>query len=177
VARDVDPRSGFEFLSDDERALLAEALEELIPTLRMRANNQPLHSDERRQAHAKTGLAGGLLRRVRPRVSTNDVLAGRLPDDATGVHWQDTGWVECREHLTHDSWQVDVPNDDRVGVVLFGEVDCDMHREAAREEQERSSWVSDSMIDHDSSHLGEEGYCEEPRCIAYRSVKLGGDRG
>ncbi len=69
-----------------------------------------------------------------PTISTNDVINGDLPDGITGVHWVDTGWVECIEHLNDPSWAMAVEKSDaKTGEALFGDVPCDAHREAASE--------------------------------------------
>lgn len=69
---------------------------------------------------------------TKPTVSVNDVKAGRLDPTITGVHWTDTSWTECRDHLDDPSWSSTVdPADEPVGVALYGEVDCDLCRESA----------------------------------------------
>ncbi len=57
-------------------------------------------------------------------ISVNDVLAGRLPERACGVHWADTNWTDCRPHLTDPSWTPDRRDDAPVGVVLYGPLVC-----------------------------------------------------
>ena len=60
-------------------------------------------------------------------ISVNDVLAGRLPDKAWGVHWADTNWTECRPHLADPSWAAGMSgrgSDAPVGVVLYGPLVC-----------------------------------------------------
>lgn len=66
------------------------------------------------------------------RISVNDIKAGHLPTDATGVHWTDTDWTECRAHLTDQSWSDGAADsDDPTGIVLTGDVTCDWdHKEA-----------------------------------------------
>lgn len=65
-------------------------------------------------------------------ISVDDILADRLPDDATGVQWG--GWIECRDHLLDPSWSAAVEqSDERDGIVLRGDVVCDACAERDRE--------------------------------------------
>ena len=68
-----------------------------------------------------------------PTISVNQVAAEELPDTATGVYWTDTAWTECRDHLQDPSWTAAVDQSDvPTGIVLTGNVECDMCREFGR---------------------------------------------
>jgi hypothetical protein len=72
------------------------------------------------------------------RISINDILGdedehilGGLPDDATGVRWEDTEWTECRDCLLSWSWAEQVDRSDaKAGIILTGPVECDACAEA-----------------------------------------------
>lgn len=83
-----------------------------------------------RRFNTAQALADGLLADLASRrVSIADVVAGRLPRDATGVYWTDIRWTECHPHLTDPSWVPDGHNplgdDEPAGVVLTGPAICD----------------------------------------------------
>jgi hypothetical protein len=66
------------------------------------------------------------------RVSPADLARSYLIDAATGVHWDDTGWTECRACLWASRGNTD-PR--RTGRVLTGPVECHPcaeHTRAAR---------------------------------------------
>jgi hypothetical protein len=74
------------------------------------------------------------------RISVNDILGdedehilGGLPDDATGVWWEDTEWTECRDHLLSWSWAEAAPRSDaKTGIILTGPVGCNACAEERR---------------------------------------------
>jgi hypothetical protein len=67
------------------------------------------------------------------RISVNDILGdedehipGGLPDDATGVRWEDTQGTECRDCLLSWSWAEQAGRSDaKAGIILTGPVECD----------------------------------------------------
>jgi hypothetical protein len=63
------------------------------------------------------------------RVSPADLARSYLIDAATGVHWEDTGWTECRACLWASRGNTD-PR--RTGRVLTGPVECHPCAEHAR---------------------------------------------
>ena len=67
-------------------------------------------------------------------ISPAAVIAGELPEGATGVHWTDTNWTECRAHLEDASWAIPetTQNTERTGRVLFGAVSCNACAEVAQ---------------------------------------------
>lgn len=68
-----------------------------------------------------------------PTITTNQIKAGELPDDVTGVMWMDSGWTECRDHLLDPSWAMQITGDDQPsGVALFATdtFECDACGEA-----------------------------------------------
>jgi hypothetical protein len=90
--------------------------------------------DEPEFSRALTMAIGVIEMLNRRRVSIADVLEGRLPRDLSGVYWTDTGYTECRPHLTDESWTPgdwDQDQNARLGVVLTGAIACDACTEEA----------------------------------------------
>jgi hypothetical protein len=90
---------------------------------------------DNRQFNRALTMANGVIEMLnRRRVSIADVRTKRLPRDASGVYWTDTGYTECRPHLTDPSWTPGDWDQDfqaPIGIVLTGALVCDACTETA----------------------------------------------